>query len=260
VTENTLHRLAVGLLRDLDALTPGRTFVDPVDLTIEEAYELQSKVSRLREERGEHLIGYKVGCKSRTIQEQLGVDGPICGRVFDTGCFPARARLSQARFANLAVEGELALRLGKDLSGAAISEQACREAIEVIFPVIELHHYVVPKTWAPGQWLIASSGLHAGLVLAETESAFCGSASLAHSLRICINEVIVGAVRDSASLICPIDSLRWLAGRLARFGIPLLKGQVILTGSPLKLYLVAPASRIVVEAPPFGASCVAIVP
>jgi 2-keto-4-pentenoate hydratase len=58
----------------------------------------------------------------------------------------------------------------------------------------------------------------------------------------------------------PIESLRWLAGRLAQFGLQLCKGQVILTGSPMKLYPVFPGSRIVVEAPPLGATCVEIDP
>ncbi|MGO9463313.1 MAG: 2-oxo-hepta-3-ene-1,7-dioic acid hydratase, partial [Isosphaeraceae bacterium] len=61
-------------------------------------------------------------------------------------------------------------------------------------------------------------------------------------------------------LNCRIESLRWLASRRAQFGLQLCKGQVILTGSPMKLYPVAPGSRIVVEAPPLGATCVEIDP
>ena len=74
------------------------------------------------------------------------------------------------------------------------------------------------------------------------------------------NEIVVGAVEDAASLTCPIESLRWLAGRLAQLGLQLCKGQVILTGSPMNLFPVAPGSRIVVEAPPLGASCAEIDP
>jgi 2-keto-4-pentenoate hydratase len=75
-----------------------------------------------------------------------------------------------------------------------------------------------------------------------------------------INEVTVGAVGDSKSLICPIESLRRLTGRLAQFGRQVWRGQVILTGSPMKWYPVTPGSRIVVEAPPLRASCVEIAP
>jgi hypothetical protein len=47
--------------------------------------------------------------------------------------------------------------------------------------------------------------------------------NFAHSLSIRINEVVVGAVEDAASLTCPIESLRWLAGRLTQFGLHLLE-------------------------------------
>ena len=129
-----------------------------------------------------------------------------------------------------------------------------------VFPVIELHHYVLPGAWPPGQWLIASNGMHAGFVSAEAQTRCSGLASFAHSLSIRIDEVVVGAVQDVASLNLPIESLRWLAGRLAQLGVQLCKGQVILTGSPMNLFPVASGSRIVVDAPPLGASCVEIDP
>jgi 2-keto-4-pentenoate hydratase len=255
-----LQELARRMLADYDARTPGRLLAEPPNLTTVQAYALQAEIARLREERGEKVIGYKVGCTSRPIQAQLGVEEPIFGRLFDTECHPSGVHLSSARYANLAVEGEMAVRLSKDLPSEPLSAEECREAIALVFPVIELHHYVLPGAWPPGQWLIASNGMHAGFVSAEAQTRWTGLANFAHSLSIRINDVVVGAVKDAASLACPIESLRWLAGRLAQFGRQLCKGQVILTGSPMKLYPVVPGTRIVVEAPPLGASCVEIGP
>ena len=115
------------------------------------------------------------------------------------------------------VEGEMAVRLSKDLPSGPLSAEECREAIALVFPVIELHHYVIPAAWPPGQWLIASNGMHAGLVLAEAATHCSGLANFAHNLSIRIDDVVVGAVEDAASLTRPIESLRWLAGRLAQF-------------------------------------------
>jgi 2-keto-4-pentenoate hydratase len=255
-----LQELARRMLADYDARTPGQLFGEPLDLTTDQAYALQAEIARRREQRGEKVIGYKVGCMSRPIQVQLGVKEPIFGRLFDTERHSSGVHLSSARYANLAVEAEMAVRLAKDLPGEPVSAEECREAIAEVFPVIELHHYVLPRAWPAGQWLVASSGMQAGLVLAEAETRCSGLANVAHSLNIRINEVVVGAVEDGASLTRPIESLRWLAGRLAQFGLQLCKGQVILTGSPMKLYPVAPGSRIVVAAPPLGASCVEIDP
>jgi 2-keto-4-pentenoate hydratase len=254
------QKLAVRMLANYDARTPGQLASDGFELTTAQAYALQAEITRLREKRGEQVIGYKVGCTSKPIQAQLGVKEPIFGRLFSTGCFRSGASLSYAHFANLAVEGELAVRLGKDLTGSTVSEDVCREAIESVFPVVELHHFVLHGGLSPIPQLIASSGMHAGFVLAETETSSSGLANFAHGLTVRINEVVVGAVVDSASLISPIQSLRWLAGCVPQFGLQLCRGQVILTGSPLPLYPVPPSSRIVVEVPPLGASCVEIVP
>ena len=68
-------------------------------------------------------------------------------------------KLSHASYANLAIEGELAVRLGDDAE------------IARIFPIIELHNYVF-RSEAPNlQELIANNGLHAGAVLPATEGA-----------------------------------------------------------------------------------------
>jgi 2-keto-4-pentenoate hydratase len=260
VSPDERERMATCLLADFDAKTPGQRSCPPSGLTFAQAYAVQAEVGRLRERRGERIIGYKVGCTSKPIQEQLRMQEPIFGRIFDTGCFRSGASLSHSGFANLAVEGELAVRLGNDLSGPAVSEQACRKAIEAAFPVIELHHYVVPQPWSPGLWLIASGGMHAGFVFEEGGPGGSGVANFAHSLSIRINGVLVEAVEDPETGIRPIESLRWLTGQLAQFGLQLRKGQMILTGSPMKLYPAAPGSRIVVGAPPLGASVVEISP
>lgn len=110
-----VRRMALRLLADGDAGTPGRSLSDPIALAVPRAYEVQAEVARLREQRGERLIGYKIGCVSRAIREQLGIDQPVFGRVFDTGCFPSGVRLAHARYANLAVEGEMAIQLAEDV-------------------------------------------------------------------------------------------------------------------------------------------------
>jgi 2-keto-4-pentenoate hydratase len=248
-----LHNLAHRMLANYDARTPGAGIGERFDLTADQAYELQTEITQLRERRGEAVIGYKIGCTSRPIQEQLGMSEPIFGRLFATECYRSGVQLSSLRFANLSVEGELAVRLGRDLASTDVSQEACLEAIEAVFPVIELHHYVIPSTVSRGPWLIASGGMHAGFVLAETESRSPGLAPFARGLRVQIDEVVVGAIDDAASLVCPVESLHWLATRLANLGQRLYRGQIVLTGSPLNLYPVD-SGRIVVDAPPLGVS------
>jgi 2-keto-4-pentenoate hydratase len=259
MAKDELRLMALSVLADYDARAPGGLFSRPVDLTIPQSYELQSAIARLREERGEKVIGYKIGCTSKPVQEQLGVSEPIFGRVFDTGCFRSGVRLSYARYAHLAVEGEMALRLSRGLAGSSPAEEECLGAIAAVFPVIELHHYVLHEARSRGPELIASNGMHAGFVLAEGPPR-SGPSDVVHSLCIRINGARVGAVEDPGALARASESLRWLAGRLAGIGMRLGEGQIVLTGSPMPLFPVSLGDKIVVEAPPLGKSCAEIGP
>lgn len=253
-----LQELARRMLADYDAGTPGQVFAEPLHLTTAQAYALQAEVARLRDQRGEKVIGYKVGCTSPVVQQQLGIGEPIFARIFDTGCFSSGATLSYRRYANLAVEGELAVRLGQDVSAPSAGIDECRAAIASAFPVIELHNYVLRSPQPALAELIAGGGIHAGFVLAEEGPAV----GLPHldSSSVWIDDQRRGMVGGADVTGLAVRSVRWLAERLAESGLALARGQVILTGSLLPLYTVKPGSRVVAEAAPLGRSWAVIVP
>jgi 2-keto-4-pentenoate hydratase len=169
-----LDELARRMLANYDARTPGELFGEPIEVTTVQAYALQKETARLREQRGERVIGYKIGCTSRPIQVQLGVEEPIFGGLFDTGCHPSGVRLPYAHYVNLAIEGELAIRLSQDLPRRPLWDEEYAGAIGSVLPVIELHNYVLPTNGHPAAALIASGGMHAGLVLAVQETTCSG--------------------------------------------------------------------------------------
>jgi 2-keto-4-pentenoate hydratase len=246
------------LLDDYDSLRPWRTFVPPVGMTAEQAYVLQGEVARLREARGERMIGYKVGCTSRAVQDQLGIREPIFARVFDSGRFPSASRIDHARFVALAIEGELAIRLSRDLPRDPLSDEEYDEAVGSVFPVIELHHYVLPADGQSVAALITSGGMHAGLVVPAREMTCSGRVPLVMGLDVAIDDRLAGRTGEPWTMGGPAATLRWLAARLAGWGLPLRRGQVILTGSPLPLFPVGPGSRVVAEAGPLGMSRVEV--
>lgn len=253
-----LQELAARMLADYDARTPAQHFAESPDLTTAQAYALQAEIVRLREQRGEKVIGYKVGCTSPAVQRQLGIGEPIFARIFDTGCFPCGAKLSHRCYANLAVEGELAVRLGESVSGHSIGADECRAAITSAFPVIELHHYVLRSPQPALAELIATGGMHAGFVLAEEEPV-CGLPEL-ESLSIWINDQQIGMAPGADVTELAVRSVRWLADRLAESGLQLAKGQIVLTGSLLPLYTLKPGSRVVAAVAPSGHSSAVVDP
>jgi 2-keto-4-pentenoate hydratase len=247
-----LQELAGRMLTDYDARTPNQIFRQPPTLTVDEAYQLQGEVARRREQRGETIIGYKIGCISTAVQQQLGISEPVFGRLFDTECHSSGARLSCANYANLAIEGEIAVRLRRDVAATLHTDEEYLSCIDEMFPVVELHHYVLRSPEPSCQELIASNGMHAGFVLAESATRMRGSAN--PGLTISIRKGTADSVDEASAVTRPIESLRWLASRLVAIGMPLSQGQVILTGSPLKLFPVHPGMRVVVEAESIGTS------
>ena len=64
------------ILEDYDRKNPSTIFKDKIKLTNENALIIQSNVARLREKRGEQIIGYKVGCISKDTQKKMGLIQP----------------------------------------------------------------------------------------------------------------------------------------------------------------------------------------
>ena len=51
-------------------------------LSIPEAYQVQDLVTQMRIDKGEEVVGFKVGCTSKAIRSQFGLQEPISGRLF----------------------------------------------------------------------------------------------------------------------------------------------------------------------------------
>ena len=116
-------------------------------------------VSVLRVRNGDAIAGYKVGCTSAEILDQLGIRGPIHGVLFESEVRRSGATLGHSAFANLAIEGEMAVRVGED------------GEIKTVFPVIELHNLIFRGERKSLSELIANNGLNAGVVLPIEEGA-----------------------------------------------------------------------------------------
>lgn len=217
-------------------------------MTIDEAYALQMAVARLRVERGEPVAGYKIGCISPAVQAQLGLDRPVFGFVFETEIRRSGAVLNPDKFDGLAIEGEFAVRIARDIPDADWLRSHADEALSSGFAVIELHNLGTRSTPRNAQELIASNAIHAGVVLPREEPPLRDpSTLLAASIQVSRNGAILGAAEGRVLPEGPFGSVVRLAEHLARFGQCLQRGQIVLTGSPLPLYRVAEGDRIEVS-------------
>ncbi|MDP9474455.1 MAG: hypothetical protein M3R38_01935 [Actinomycetota bacterium] len=248
--DRSVRGLAARQLADYRACTPGTFFgeEDRPGLSMEGAYAVQAGVAALRAAEGEPVAGYKVGCTGPNVREQFGMDGPIRGFVYETELHPCGAELSYASYANLAIEGELAVRLDDDAQ------------IARVFPIIELHNYVFRSETPSLQELVANNGVHAGVVLPATEGArWRGDEPLGGALRVESDGRTVEEGPMSGVPGGPAGSVEWLRRHLAAHGLALRPHQLVLTGTPLSLIPVRPGDSVRVTAEGLGAVEVAVV-
>jgi 2-keto-4-pentenoate hydratase len=255
-----LQKIVARQLEDYDRRKPGTIFSDP-DFRpgIEDAYQLQFEVARLRELRGERVAGYKIGCISRTMQDQLGLDRPVFGHVWASELRSSGAVLDMASFDGLAIEGEFAVRLAADVPSAVWLKEN-PEAFSAGFIVIELHNYVFRGGLGNrAAELIANNAIHAGLVLPVEETSLKNAdAMLDASLRVLRNGEVLGEGSGQQLEGGPLASVLRLVEHLEKHGRRLLRGHIVLTGSPLPLWQVSAGDRIEVRCDPFGKAATAV--
>ena len=151
-----LKSLAERQLKDYQRGAPSSFFEENEnDLTIEDAYAVQMELSKLRCLDGDNIIGYKVGCIGSGIVQQFGMAGPVYGRIFHKELYDSGKKLIYKNFTNLAIEGEMAIILDKDLN------------ISKAFPVIELHNFIFRAKSKTLTELIANNAINAGVVMSD---------------------------------------------------------------------------------------------
>jgi len=109
-----------------------------IDLTEEDAYEIQKLSIEERYARGEKFVGLKLGFTSYAKMKQMGVHDMIWGRLTDSMWLKNGETLPMDQFIHPRAEPEIAFLLKKDLNREISLEEipeyisACAPAIEII--------------------------------------------------------------------------------------------------------------------------------
>lgn len=216
---------------------PGTCFADPgFALDLSDAYELQDAVATLRVSAGDRLVGYKVGCTGAGTVQQFGMAGPIRGCLFESEIRQHGCTVTCNEFANLAIEGEMAVRIGAEGTIAAV------------FPVIELHHFVFRGTRKTLPELVANNGFNGGVVLPGEDWLLSRDyTERPGELSVCINDRLIASGELWPMRGGVHASLGWLREHLAKKDRTLLPEHIVLTGTPLGLYPVRAGDRVVVR-------------
>jgi len=232
--------------RDAEPISPPR---ERYDLSIADGYAISRRVADYRLERGAEgeMAGYKIGFTSDAVREDLGVDEPAFGRLFDgtVSTASANATIDSGTFIAPRIEPEIAVVLGERVD--ALARGDTDEAIEAVVPAIEVVDCRIRDWDLTPPEAVADNALAAALLTGERRPWGAGVDLAEEEVTVAKNGTTVATGTGRAVLGHPIRALAWLAGELDRQDEPLEAGQLVSTGSITRPIPVAPGERIVVE-------------
>lgn len=229
----------------LKALPPELAPQDEAD-----GYRVQRAVHDLLLPSTGALVGYKIGCTSKVMQEYLDIPHPCGGGVFARGVHDSGARLQTADFVRVGVECEIAVLLARDLapSEEPFTAEWMMEAIEAYLPAIEIvdDRYEQWETLG-APTLIADDFFAAACVLGAPRARNVVPDLLSVNGRALVNGEEAGRGTGADVLGHPHNALAWLANHLAEQGRGLHRGQIVLTGSLVKTVWLKAGDHVVME-------------
>ncbi len=213
------------------------------NLTVAQAYSVQDEFVAARVRDGAKIVGWKVGCTSPAIRKQFGLSQPISGKLLEPDIFASGINLNSTRFVECAVEPELVFRLGESLAGE-IDDERVLGSLASVCAGIELHNYHFWLGYPTVQELIASNGIHAGLVLSDFQSLPQEWDSESERVSILVNDQVQASATSKEIMGGPLRSIEWLAKHAAERGQPLRAGDLVIPGSAVELVRVKAGDAI----------------
>ncbi len=220
-------------------------------LTLDQAYLIQLGVIARRVALGERQVGWKVGLTAPAIQRQFGFHHPVFGCLLEEGRKRSGLVFARDTLIKPGFETELCMQLREPLAGTVDAAQA-RRAIGHCFPALEIIE-TRGDALAQTMLLIADNAQQKAFVLGEPIVLTDELKPPQVEARVTVNGAEVARGFGEAVLGDPINSVVWLAGKLGELGRGLAAGDMIMTGSFVRQFPLAPGDRVRAEFAGIGA-------
>jgi 2-keto-4-pentenoate hydratase len=231
--------------KTLILITMSKAFEDP---RIIRGMQKQFKLRRDRLNAGEKSIGWKVGFGAPAALDRLRLDAPLIGFLTDKTLLPSNTTVSIAGWTKPAMEPEIAVYLGQDLTGASDREKT-RAAIASLGPAIELAEVHFPPDDVEA--ILAGNIYNRHVILGRADSSRAGCVLNGLTGRVSRNGQDISPATDPQALTGDIvDIVNHVADLLSFFGELLCAGDVIITGSIVPPLWIVPDEEIIYRLEP----------
>lgn len=207
------------------------------EMGMDDAYEVQNAIYRAKLAEGRKVIGWKIGLTSKAMQYALNIDIPDSGILFDNMAFGNGDTVPAGRFIQPRIEAEIAFVMKDAIGGADVTRDQVLQATDYVSPSIEILDTRITRTdLETGKArtvfdTISDNAANAGIVLgAERHTVDTFDLRWVGALTFRNGEIEETGL-GAGVLNDPVESVVWLARRMAQYGQSIEPGQVILSGS-----------------------------
>lgn len=195
------------------------------------AYAVQNLISESRLSQGAKSVGKKIGLTSLKVQQQLGVDQPDFGMLFDNMQVENGGSLSVSKTMQPKAEAEIAFVLKKDITSIEPTMNELKEAIDYAVAAIEIVGSRIENWDIKITDTIADNASASHFVLGDIKKQLNEFDLVNCEMQLFKNNQLVSEGTGAACLGSPLNAALWLAKKMVEMGSPLKAGDIILSGA-----------------------------
>lgn len=224
-------------------VAPVRDLIGRDDVTA--AYAVQVRLAEERVAGGAIVIGRKIGLTAPAVQQQMGVDQPDFGILFDDMAYADGDTIPFGAVLQPRVEAEIAFVLKDDLAVGELDKTQVRAAIEYAVAALEICGSRIEDWDISVADTVADNASAGAYVLGAERKTLAEFDPAEVKMSMTIDGVEVSTGTGAACLGDPINAVMWLARKARELGDPLRAGQVILSGAMGPMCPVTPGTTVV---------------
>ena len=207
------------------------------EMDMDDAYEVQNAIYRAKLAESRKVIGWKIGLTSKAMQYALNIDIPDSGILFDDMLFKSGATVPTGHFIQPRIEAEIAFVMKDAIGGTDVTRDQVLAATDYVTPSIEILDTRIRRMDSETGKArtvidtISDNAANAGIVLGSVQHAINTFDLRWVGVLTFRNGEIEETGLGAGVLNDPVESVVWLARRMAQYGQSIEPGHVILSGS-----------------------------
>ncbi len=222
------------------------------NFSLEEAYQIQRLSIEQRLNRGEEIVGYKLGFTSYAKMEQMGVHDLIWGILTNSMHLMPADQVNINRWIHPRAEPEVAFQVKKDID-RPISIEEVPDYIDKMTVGLEIIDSRYKDFKFTLEDVVADNCSSTGFVLGEWQDLQYPFSALDINLQI--DNQIVESGSSSAILNNPLQSIVELSRLASASGLTVKSGQIILAGAATAAVYLKPHQQVTAKLENYGEVC-----